>query len=264
MRRSATRNRPVAALIAVAAAGVWLSVIATGNACALDLERAKAFFLAGDYSGCITEGEKLLASSGHSKEADELYYLLGLSYLKEGNFLRASDIFEIIIGEFKGSRYREEAYLGLGDAYFLKGDYAKAEKSYQELLAKHPKTAWKGLAYHRLSQCAFKEGDAKRGEEYLCKVKNDFAMNLEVRNQTDIACPIVFHTVQVGSFASRQNAANLVAKLIQEGFPAYIENLTADGQVRYRVRVGKCKVREDAVQLGEKLTQRGYPTKLYP
>jgi len=54
---------------------------------------------------------------------DELYYLLSLSYLKDGNYLRASDIFEIILREFKGSRFKEDALLALGDTYFLRGDY---------------------------------------------------------------------------------------------------------------------------------------------
>jgi outer membrane protein assembly factor BamD (BamD/ComL family) len=76
---------------------------------ALNIDKVKINFLNGDYKAAILEGEKILAHSRQSPDTDELYYFLGLSYLKEGNSLRASDIFEIILSEFKDSRFRQEA-----------------------------------------------------------------------------------------------------------------------------------------------------------
>jgi tetratricopeptide (TPR) repeat protein len=234
------------------------------SAYALNLDKARLLFLSGDYSACINEGEKLLADSAHSQNIDELYCLLGLSYLKEGNYLRSSDIFEIILKEFKQSRFREEAYLGAGDAYFLKGDYGRAESYYRELLKQHSKTAFAPAAYYRISQCAFKQGNASTGEEYLCKVKNSFPLSLEIRENKDLACPIVYYTVQVGSFSSNQNATNLMQNLTRKGYPAYIEVVNTPDKVPYRVRVGKLHGRQDAVTLADKLSQEGYPTRIYP
>ncbi|MBN1913662.1 MAG: hypothetical protein JW788_04610 [Candidatus Omnitrophica bacterium] len=49
-------------------------------------------YLSGDYKAAISEGEKILAQAKDQDGLDELYYILALSYMKEGNYLRASDI----------------------------------------------------------------------------------------------------------------------------------------------------------------------------
>lgn len=106
---------------------------------ALNLDQAKIYFLKGDYQSCINECENILAHSGYSRDLDKLYYILGLSYLKQGNLLRTSDIFEIIIKEFKDSDFTEEAILGLGDIYFLRANYDNAQTKYKQILRETPR-----------------------------------------------------------------------------------------------------------------------------
>jgi len=240
------------------------------NAYALNLDKAKIYFLNSDYKSAILEGEKILAGAGNSSGLDELYFILGLSYLKDGNYLRASDIFEIILKEFKNSQFQEEAKLGLGDAYFLRGDFAKAEGYYNDIIKSDPRTELKAQVYYRLSQVGFKRGDSGQGKEYLDKLKNDFPLNLE--SKTDKAfsripdySSEVYYTVQVGSFSNFTNADNLTQKLIQKGYPAYLEeSLSPGGDKVYRVRVGKLRQRQEAAELENKLSQQGYPTKICP
>lgn len=231
---------------------------------ALNLDKARLYFLNGDYGACINEGEKILAAAGNSKDLDRLYYLLGFSYLKEGNYLRSSDIFEIILKEFKKSSFREEAKLGLGDAYFLRGDYNKAAGYYKDLLNDNPRTRFAGTLYYRLSQCAFKTGDISAGQEYLSRLKKEFPLNPETIASKDLAAGVNYYTVQVGAFSSRQNALNLESKLIQQKYPAYIEESSFRGQPSYRVRIGKFASRQEALNLAERISREGYPTKIYP
>ncbi|MCX5713505.1 MAG: outer membrane protein assembly factor BamD [Candidatus Omnitrophica bacterium] len=116
----------------------------------LDLDKVKIYFLNQDYKLAISEGEKILANAGNStKGLDELYYILGLSYLKDGNILRASDIFEIILNEFKVSNFKEEASLGLADTYFLRENYNEAQARYNKLLNDNPKTRLITPIYYR-------------------------------------------------------------------------------------------------------------------
>jgi tetratricopeptide (TPR) repeat protein len=238
----------------------------TFNCYALDLEKAKIYLLQGDYKGAILEGEKLVAQDGRS---DELYYILGISYLKDGNYLRASDIFEIILREFKNSAFRDEAKLGLGDTYFLRGDFAKAEDYYKDLLNSNPETKLKAQLYYRLSQTRYKNGDTQQGKDYLDRLKLDFPLNLESSLNKDLYVSLdsssgTYYTVQVGSFTNITNARNLTEKLIQKGYPAYMEEVSFNGQTSYRVRVGKLRLRQEIVSLENKLSQEGYPTKIYP
>ncbi|MDO8662538.1 MAG: SPOR domain-containing protein [Candidatus Omnitrophota bacterium] len=234
---------------------------------ALNLDSLKTNLLKGDYKAAIAEGEKLIAKDPHS---DELYYLLGLCYLKDGNYLRASDIFEVIIKEFNRSRFKEEALLGLGDTYLLREDFEKARQTYQGIIKRNSDTKLKAQIYYRLSEIGFKKGDAAQGQDYLAKLRGNYPQTPEVKQSQDI-CPVgknnfnFYYSVQIGSFSNPVNANNLVQKLLASGYPAYTEDSsTMAGVKAYRVRVGKLKFRQEAEDLNKKLAQEGYPTRICP
>lgn len=235
----------------------------------LDLDKARIYFLKGDYKGAIAECEKLMAKSRHSKADDELYYISGMCYLKEGNLLRASDIFEIILKEFKESRFKEEALLGLGDSYLLRGDFQKAQGYYEYLIKANPRTRFLAQAYFRLSQAGFKKGDTGQGKEYLGKLKREFPLSPESKMEADLpvfqdGVPEIYYTVQVGSFSNSANAKNLSQLLTKKGYAAYLEEVNSPGGISYKVRVGKARFRQEAQELERKLAQEGYPTKIFP
>lgn len=248
-----------------------LSIVIYGNLYALDLDTLKTYFLNQDYKAAITEGERLIALADHSYNVDELYYILALSYLKDGNLLRASDIFEIILNEFKDSRFKDEAKLGLGDVYFLKGDFPKAKEYYQKVLDDNPDTKLKAQIYYRLSQVSFKQGELEQGNEYLNKLREEYPLNTELRMNKDLAVlppakgeADFYYSVQVGVFSNEQNALNLRDKLTAAGYDTSIQEITLEEKKNYRVKVGKLKSRLEAVELEKKLSSEGYPTKIFP
>ncbi len=243
-----------------------LSFVITADAIALNLDNLKIHFLNSDYKSAISEGEKVLAkSTAHSTGLDGLYYILGLSYLKDGNYLRASDIFEIILREFKDSPFKDEAKLSLGDTYFLKGDFDLAQGYYSKLINSNPRIKLKALLYYRLSQIAFKIGDTQQAEEYLDKLKTDFPSSPEIKLNKDLyAFTDIYYTVQAGSFVNFSNARNLCDKLISKGYDAYLQETDTHSAKTYRVRVGRLKLRQEAIQLENKLSSEGYPTKIIP
>ncbi|MCX5708121.1 MAG: SPOR domain-containing protein [Candidatus Omnitrophica bacterium] len=148
-------------------------------ALALNLDNLRNYFLNANYSACIKEGENVLAQSSSHKGLDEVYYILGLSYLKEGNYLRASDIFEIVLNEYRDSKFKDEAKLGLGDSYFMKGDYSKAQSIYRELLKHRPQTKLKPAVYYRLSEVGKRTNNRDKHQFYLAKLKNEFSQSPE-------------------------------------------------------------------------------------
>jgi len=241
-------------------------VMLTSNGYCLNIDKIKIYFLNGDYKSTISEGEKVLTKySAHSPNLDELYYILGLSYLKDGNYLRASDIFEIILKEFKDSLFKDEAKLSLGDTYFLKGDFDLAQGYYGELINSNPRTELKASLYYRLSQTGFKIGDTQAAKEYLDKLRTEFPSSLEIKLNKDLyALTDIYYTVQVGSFANFTNARNLCDKLISKGYDAYLQEVDTNSTKTYRVRAGRLKLRPEATQLENKLSSEGYPTKIIP
>ena len=231
----------------------------------LNLDRLKVDFLNGDYKSAILEGEKILANAGQSRDLDQLYYILGLSYMKDGNYLRASDIFEIILKEFAESRFKEEAKLSLADTYYLRLNYAGAEDKYKEIISNNSSTKLRSLLYYRIMQCALKSGNTQEAKLYLDKIKQEFPLSAEIQtNKEPTYLADIYYTVQVGSFSNKINAQNLAQKLIEKSYPAYIEEVNAQDNVTYRVRVGKFSLRQEANDLEGKLLQEGYPTKIYP
>ena len=68
-----------------------------------------------------------------------------------------------------------------------------------------------------------------------------------------IAVAIEAWAVQVGSFASRDNADRLVSRLLDNGFSAFIVQIEDGGRLLFRVRVGPERDRRRAEVLAERL-----------
>lgn len=248
-----------------------LLVTCLNCAYSMNLDTIKVYFLNADYKAAILEGEKILAKAKNELGLDELYYLLGLSYLKDGNYLRASDIFEIMLYEIKPDRFEEEAKIALGDTYLLRGDLSKAQDYYLQLLQANPATKLKAQLFYRLSKIGFDTGNSRQGSEYMEKLKNESPSDIDILANQDICyfnknsnSSGVFYVVQVGFFSNSANARNLTQKLVSKGYPAYIEEATIAGKQYYRVLVGKSSMRRESVALADKLVAEGYPTKICP
>jgi cell division septation protein DedD len=63
----------------------------------------------------------------------------------------------------------------------------------------------------------------------------------------------VVYTVQVGAFGSKENADNLVRRLVETYSDIYVSPTTSGDQTLYRVRVGSFARREDADSLANRL-----------
>jgi N-acetylmuramoyl-L-alanine amidase len=67
--------------------------------------------------------------------------------------------------------------------------------------------------------------------------------------------PGAVYRVQVGAFANRDNASELVARLLADGFAPYMVR----ERELYKVRVGAFRDRSRAEELSERLRAKGYP-----
>lgn len=70
--------------------------------------------------------------------------------------------------------------------------------------------------------------------------------------------------VQLGSFASRDNARRLAGEVSAKGYETYLLPLERDGRTLYRVRVGPRKSREAAEKLAGELAKAGYKGQVAP
>jgi len=255
------------AVATITAAALLLLLWRMPASCGMNLDKTKLYFLKGDYKQAIKEGERTLAQAGKdSRGLNELYYILGVSYMKDGNLLRASDIFEIILHESRSLEFRDEADIGLADTYFLRGDYDTAEKHYKEMVERKSYARFADGIYYRLKRCAEKRGDSAAAADYAARISRNFPPPGEENGLDVLRNPGFYYTVQAGSFSRQANADGLKEELAKKGYDAYVEKYQrpGGGNVLYRVKVGKFGDRGQAEDSAKKLAKEGYPIRICP
>ena len=239
---------------------------------AADLDSLKADFLQGNYRRVTLEALAQMGSF-NNQGADELNYLLGLSYLKEDKLDQAQECFRRILNN-PISKFKEQADLSSADIYLIKGQFKDAEDIYNKLLENNPNTNLKAGIFYRLSQLGYRKANKEESNEFLLKLRKDFPLSLELRAVNGIPqseAPVIHRadapineigefSVQVGFFVKNLNAINFKDRLLALGFPAYVEG-SSEG---YRVKVGKFKTQVEALDTESKLSREGFSTKLCP
>ena len=70
--------------------------------------------------------------------------------------------------------------------------------------------------------------------------------------------------VQLGSFSNQGNAERLAADLRQQGFAAFLSDVSTDKGVLHRVRIGPQKDRESAEVMAARLGRAGHTGQVVP
>ncbi|MDD5108656.1 MAG: tetratricopeptide repeat protein [Candidatus Omnitrophica bacterium] len=146
---------------------------------AANMDSIKVDFLEGNYLRVIFEAQ---AQVDHLNivGADELNYILGLSYLKELKLEQAQDCFKRISGGLSG-KFKQQAELGLADTYLIGGRFQEAEVIYNKLISDAPDSSQKAAILYRLSQLEFKKGNNQQSNDYLSKLRREFPLSPELR-----------------------------------------------------------------------------------
>lgn len=247
--------------------------------CGAQENRVPVLFLKGDHQSSAAAGLRTLSLSGVTAETDEVFYLSGLSCLKNGDYANAAKLFNKVIKDFRRSEYIDEARIGLADSMYLKGDITGARKKYEQFLVARPSSGLKAGVYYRLYLLEKKARRAAEARSYKDKLKSDFPRSFEASMDKDIF-PVVSvadenrpvvnsrnaslagYSIQVGAFSKRVNAERLSQRLSLQGYSPYIEDLLSGGRRIYKVRVGPVGRFPDARALQRRLTADGYPTRL--
>ncbi len=233
-------------------------------ASSVNVENIKINFLKGEYKICIKEGENLLAGARRdTKNLDELYYYLGLSYLKDGNLLRAADIFDIILKEFKFSKFTEVAMISMGDVYRQKGQLDFAEKNYQDVLKKFPSTKLRKDIEIRLTKVQTQEEQKIVTKPVSVAPVVSVAPILEEKKQTKLESnfenqdlPIVLADDLKGTPGIEAFISATASKVSATSSNNSNSSIVSSGV--YSVQVGAFSKKVNAESLVDKLNGKGY------
>jgi len=228
---------------------------------AQELDAIKADFLRGNYRRVIFEG-KSQASSLNAIGADELNYILGLSFLKEERFEEARESFSRI----QSNKFKEQAKLGIADTFLIEGRLQEAENFYNKLNGESGNKLKPSLLY-RLSELELRKGNPQKANSYLSELRKNFPLSPELKVSRGIPVKAYAqnappscakYSVQVGFFSNSANAQKLKAKLLACDFSAYVEKSTGG----FRVKVGILETLRDAQDMLTRLLKEGYPGKI--
>jgi len=207
----------------------------------------------------------LLNQNFDSKTSFKARYYLGLSELRLGEYPEAAETFISLMKESTEPSLRDRVYLSLCDAYFLMEEYEQAFETGQQLLRLNSKSDYLSLLYLKMAKVSLKLAHWQEAREYLNKIIHSFPDSLEVPIAQQLLDEKQYFAVQVGSFAERDRAEELVAQLREKEEYAYIiETENAQKEKFYRVRVGELASLQQAQELKVKLADQGYPTQIYP
>jgi len=221
------------------------------------------YFVNGEYENAVLEARRLLSSE--PKEADKIYYILGMSLNKLGKYESARGNLQLLLKMYPRSDYAPLAQLAIGDGYYLSGDYRNASESYERYIAKYPKSEGAAIAYFRLAKCTQREGRWQTARNYYQKVKREYPLSFEAQLAAQaLSEEILYFTVQVGSFSKKANALKLCDELTKKDYDASILKSKSSRGDFYKVRVGRLDRREDAEELAKRLQAEGLPTSILP
>jgi len=207
--------------------------------------------------------EAALLKAKKLKEDDNTLYVLGLIYLKIGNYPQARDYFKKLQNNFSHSELYQQSLIKFADSYFMEEDFQKAKKSYEQIIEKYPLCNYNSMLYLRLAQIANKEGNWAEKKKYINLIKEKHPQCNEARFIDTLDTDCNFFTVQIGAFSNKKNAYALMREVSRD-IQAYIVEDKDDEFILYKVRVGKFKDRQAAVRLSIKLLKKGYPARIYP
>lgn len=259
------------------------TIIATSGVAAV-----KTKFMESDYKGAIKEGESLLAGAGKREQwLDELYYYLGLSYMKTGSYMRAADIFAIVISEFPESGFHEQSYVSVVDSEVLSGDYETARKYAKDFLKKYRRSPYRGRVKEQMVVIDSKMRELNRvhaskalAERQAVAVEEKKVPAMEPGKKYETGeLPLLLSpealekntpstgvfAIQVGAFSSKQNADALAKKLRLKGYKVLVVTARpSEKKTVYKVRVGGYATKAEASSAARVLSKQGYPTKILP
>lgn len=125
-----------------------------------------------DLSQTIKYLELFINNQPNALRVDAAYYLLGLSYLYEGDTERSKSTFEQFIARGFQSEYSDEVKFRLAEIYFEEKDYSKA-KFYFAQLAEHPKTNFGSKSLYKTAWIDYLQNDFHGAVDGFQKVLNE-------------------------------------------------------------------------------------------
>ncbi len=218
-----------------------------------------------DFKGASVMARDLLKQPLSREQASQAEYYLGLSYLRLAEYSQAYETFKKLLSERPALSLGDKARIGMMDVFYMQGKYENALREAASLMEKRRDSDQIGLVYLKAARANLKLAHWNRARELLQKITTEFPESFEAETARGLLEEKQYFAVQVGSFADKARAEELMKEILDRQEYAYIvETRSPEGRQYYRVRAGQLTALKDAQALERKLAGLGYPTLIYP
>lgn len=191
------------------------------------------------------------------------YYLIGLLYIRRGEYENAQEYFSKIVKLFPNSYLYTLSYIKIGDTLLMQDKLKEAEDVYLKVLNGNKDKTYYPYLYLRLAQVYFKEGEWNKKDYYLNLILNNYPQSIEYYLAKILKKRDNYFYVQVGAFFDKNNAYQIMSEL-KDKFPVYIKEEVEGRKKIFKVCVGKFSQRKEALKVYNKLLDLNYSAILYP
>jgi len=224
--------------------------------------KAKNYDDAIDYYKISLKGLSLTSFSEKNSFVSKCYLGISKSFIELDKYSEAEDLLLKIYGTFSSNLIKESALYLLSNCYLKSGRYSNSYSAYNKIIEDYPSSPYSLMAQRELEKLIKEKGEFDKNDisgvyeadilecSYLIDMTK--SERLIIKNSHDS------HSIQVGSFAKKANALNLVDKLTKMGYSSYYLEIDLEKNKVYRVRVGHFPSRADAEKIKKILAENGY------
>lgn len=202
-----------------------------------------------EFSEAAHELEDVAGDRAAGGLREQALYTLAELQRTAGNAGQAARAFEECRRQFPDGDYSAAALFGAASTRELLGDARQARELYAELVRTRPATGEAARAAQRLREM---EAGPAPARARTPAAESDAAVGPPATRESGATAEAAFE-VQVGAFASEENATKLADDLTGRGYPR-VRVEKGDGDDLYHVRFGGYEDRPGAEQAGERVS----------
>jgi TolA-binding protein len=213
------------------------------------IEKAWVYYIKGDYDKAI---DACRALSDEKILGEEARYIMGLSFLKLGDYEEARKNFLFISDNYPGSAIKPEIILGIAEYY-------------KKVIGDFSGNGYSSIAYLKLGESQRKQGKWNEAQESFSIVVRDYPFSLEAETAKEyLQKEEPFYTIQIGVFSKKENAQRLAKILKEKRYDASLEKSYKKDRLVYKVNIGHFNTKEQAEEEASQLRKEGFSAIVYP
>lgn len=205
-----------------------------------------------NFDAAEKSADEFISKAPNDPDADEAYYLRGISRLGREDKKGAAEDLRTAISKSDRNDLKAKAHRALGDLAFDQQNWPEAVRQYQNAMKYLPAEKLVPIVVFRVGSALQAQGKWSESRQYFLQV-----LKLETeafwKERATARLKADSYSLQFGAFRDTTNAAQTAKTLRAQGLDPHIVNEVRDGQLMFFVRSGEFNTYDEADEARSKL-----------